>query len=714
VMKGKGHHPSLALIFFLLWIIPCIMIFFRYRKSGKNLKFISLSRLVSHSYFPLLILSLFTYNLYNYRIVNSPEVFEAANKYLPLMEFSRWGIVPIFEKFNSHVLSDFFFSAIYMFFNGMQGIEVELYDFLINVVNGLLYYYLFLFITRNAYIALFNVLFFPFYISLAPNQHPFMIIGIFVLWRMSSQEVSLKNYLVFFWTMIFLLIWKIDVGFACIFLLPLSWIFYTTFVSKQKPNLKLLLKAAVITAVISGILLFIIAFTGHFNILRRVRYVLGYLDSAQTYGYTFLGDSKAVSYKMLYYIFPVLIIIMLLILLARYREMNVSRKQRLAYLSIFMIIGYYIINFQRGLVRHCLYENNDGYLISFGYVILAFSPFIFFHRSKISTRFAGFCAISFFTLTNYKYPQIQSTESMYENLGGKIKKSELANVKEVENRVISTGNDKPWPDLVRFLSHNIREKETFIDFTDHPMLHFYTKKITPSFFFQNPICSHTDYLQEAYVNDLSHYDIPYVVYSKYDPKNQPEMGPNSFIHYKITEYINQHYHPYITTNNFHVWKRNGLERNDTTGENFQRDRSMAVVPEHVITDLPHTWGTYDKLVGKEKILFEAKKPITLKPGIADTISLPDGLDKSSGNTILLDIKFQAPKAEWMGIKLADISGKIEAGISFEIISSPNEEKYAVRVSSSYKWYQSPVKKLIIGTTSPQPVIINRFRITKAL
>jgi hypothetical protein len=713
VLKGKGNDPDLALIFLLLWIIPVLMIFFRYKKSKKDPGTISMFRLVSHSYFPLLILSLLTYNLYNYRIVNSPEAFEAANKYLPLMEFNRWGVVPILEKFNSHVLSDFFFSSIYVFFNGMQGMEMELYDFLVNVINGILYYYLFLFITRNAYIALFTVLFFPFYIALSPNQHAFMIIGIFAIWRLSAQKTSLKNYLLFFWTFIFLLIWKIDVGFACVFLLPISWIFYSLFVAKQKPDLKLLLKAAVVTAAICGVFVAIIALSRHIDVIRRARYVLGYLDSAQTYGYTFLGDANAVSYKMLYYVFPALIIITLLALMLRYREMNISRKQKLAYLSMFMIIVYYIINFQRGLVRHCLYENNDGYLVSFGYIILSFSPFIFFHRAKIYARFAGFCAISFFALTNYKHPQIHASESMYENLGNKLKRSELTHVAEVKDRVILVGDGKPWPDLVKFLSKNLGDKETFIDFTDHPMLHFYTQKITPSFFFQNPICSHTDYLQEAYVDDLKHYDIPYVVYSMYDSKNPPEIGPNSFMHYKITEYLNQHYHPYLTINNFNVWKRNGLERKDTEGEDLQADLSMAVIPEQVIVSLPHTWGTYDKVVDQEKVLFEAEKSITLHPRTEDTISLPDAIDKSSGNTVLFEAISPTEKVEWMGIKLIS-NGKTEAGISFEITASAASKKYAVRISSTYKWYQSPIKKLVISTTSPKPVIINNFRITKAL
>jgi hypothetical protein len=267
---------------------------------------------------------------------------------------------------------------------------------------------------------------------------------------------------------------------------------------------------------------------------------------------------------------------------------------------------------------------------------------------------------------------------------------------------------------VKFLSHNLKGKETFIDFTDHPMLHFYAQKITPSFFFQNPICSHTDYLQEAYVEDLKHYDIPYVVYSMYDPKNQPELGPNSFMHYKITEYLNQHYRPYLTINNFNVWKRNGLDRKDTEGENVQPDLSMAVIPEHVITSLPRIWGNYDKLVNEEKVLFEAEKSITLHPRSEDTISLPDALDKSSGNTILFEAVSSTKKPEWMGIKLISSEGRTEAGISFEIITSATGEKYAVRVSSSYKWYQSPVKKLIMSTTSSDPVTIKNFRITKAL
>jgi hypothetical protein len=215
------------------------------------------------------------------------------------------------------------------------------------------------------------------------------------------------------------------------------------------------------------------------------------------------------------------------------------------------------------------------------------------------------------------------------------------------------------------------------------------------------------------VDDLKHYDIPYVIYSMYDEKNPPEIGPNSFMHYKIAEYLNQHYRPHLTINNFNVWKRNGLDRNDKEGWDLQTDLSMAVTPEHVIVSLPHTWGSYDKLVNQEKVLFEAKKSITLNPHTEDTISLPDAIDKSSGNTVLFEAISPTEKVEWMGIKLIS-DGRTEAGISFEVNASATGEKYAVRVSSTYKWYQSPIKKIVISTTSPKPVIINNFRITKAL
>lgn len=709
-------HNEMEIPLFLSWLICysliALGIFFRIKKKKRitTIRNISISELISTTYFPLFIFSAYCYQLYQYSIPSSGEMFEAGNKYLPVMEFSKWGVVPILEKFNSHLLSDFFFSSIYSFFNGIHGNEIELYDFFTDAINGLLLYYLVFLLSRNAFIALYAALFCPFYLSLCPNEHTFMVFGILAFLKIYEKIPTLKNYLLFSSTLLFLILWKIDIGFASVFYLFALFFLHYFFLKKQQLDLKKLFISLSIIFALSVLIIAMVSIGRGFDPFEKFRAALNYLSSVQSYAYTVVGDSKQDAYQMHYFVFPVLVILILGILLFRSSKLNTSKKQRGAFIALTAICIYYLVNFQRGLVRHSLLEGIDTYASSFIYLILIGSLFVFLKMDH-TIRFITYGSLSLILITNYKYPKPNGSASVMEKTSEKTLSSVLTEARKINDRsgMQEMKNNK---NLVEFFNNNLGGDQTFLDFTDSPMLYYFSEKHTPSYFFQNPICSHNDFLQEYFLKDLAHYDIPYVLFSRTSGP-RTEHAPTHFLRYKIAEYIYQDYRPHLLVDGNRVWKKNSLNSGHPNTNEFLIKDDSEIYPDHILlTKLPHTWGTYDRKLKNETVLFNSDKKLAIPSGNSDSLSIPVDPDKTTGNHLVLHLNFNSDTAQTMRLILKDSLG-IESIIEFDLVPSENEEVYLIRVSSLYKWYSRKTEKIIFENKGKKSIQINRIQINKA-
>ena len=103
----------------------CIVAFIAWRKRGMRKNSLTslrnTSELVANRYFPMLVLGIACFTFYEPFITVSTEMFESGNRFLPLMEFQKYGVLPIIEKFNAHELSELFFGGIYAILNGLNG-----------------------------------------------------------------------------------------------------------------------------------------------------------------------------------------------------------------------------------------------------------------------------------------------------------------------------------------------------------------------------------------------------------------------------------------------------------------------------------------------------------------------------------------------------------------------------------------------------------------
>lgn len=785
-------------IYIVLFIIVLIWIFLRY-KIGKKKEMRSQKEIVARNYFPLLIFSLTAYLSYSYYTEYYDEIFESGNVYLPIMEHKLFGTLSPVEKLNTHLLSDYFFSYIYSFFNGLKINEITLYDFLLAPLSYTLYYFLVKYLTRNEYISLLCVLLFPFAEAILPEGFCFAVFGIFALIRLINQQQSLKNYLIYFSTLVFLLCWRIDLGYNCLLTMPVVLLYYHFFNEKNKIQWKLLFKAITIVGGFVIFLLGLFSLIRQINLFSKAAYIFNYCVSAQSYGYNSVGDTTLTNVKIHYFIFPVLVILLLVFVAIKFKELNNTKSRCAAQLSFLFICLFYLINFNRGLIRHSLFEGMDAFVSSFVYIILSASVFILFKKSSHFVKCLLFFGVAFFLVNTYRVPEPKGMKSIFERLVVKIKNTKNVSLASIKGRVSNAPEQKAerYSQFVDFIKKNTNTNETFLDFSNRPMLYFFTKKITPSYFYQTPLCIQNDFLQERYIEDLADYKTPYLLFQGLSDVGYDNIDgvPNSLRHYRMAEYFYNNYSPYVIVNNFCIWRNNKIKdsnKKDTiiryaasadssklkafikikpgksysvkllfshkekcnlvlvgNGNGISKEikdidetssyaildvkegeyqleilasenslERFFVIESDYIPDyfsertlmynfekLPYVWGTYDKKLLEEKVLFEKK--INAK----QAVSIPEKMDRTTGNTFIVSCKNNTAKVQKVILLFGNSKEKSKTRVGFDILPCDKEEKYAIRISSIYKWYSGKVNEVSIQAPDGG-LTVSKIQITK--
>ncbi len=785
VLKANGKSPTgQGLIYLTLFLALVASLFFRSRKKN----YFNLKDSVAKGYFPVLIFSFVSYTLYAYCTEYYDELFESGNVYLPLMENRLFGLIPTLEKLNTHLLSDYFLNALYAAFNGLKMHEIVLYEFLILSFSYLLFYYVIYYVSRNEFLAFFSMFLFPFAEAMAPSGSFMAVLGIFALYKICLTESRFKNYLFFAVMLLLLVIWRIDLAFSCIVALPFSLFYFHLRDKSFSINWRYLGLSFLL--VVGGTLLLIGALSLYrsVNFFSKFSYFLHYSMSAQSYGLRTMGWSNLPTYKMHYFIFPVLVGLVTVFLFIKYQPF--TKRLRLANLSMIYLCVFYFVSFNRGIIRHSLLESTDSFTSTVIYCILPGSVFFIFRKHSEVLKFVLFVALGFFLVINYRVPEPHNIKSPAEQLIEKLKNTTNVNLAHLKSRVLKAAPNSiaERDDFVAFIKTHTRADETYIDFSNRPMYHFFTQKETPAWFYQNPLCVRDDYLQDRFVNDLSNYKAPYLVFSGLNEQlyEWVDQVPNEVRHYRMVEYFYQHYKPYIIVDGLCLWRANEIALDNTidtvyragrasypvldpqkwtasikfnpqkkylikinylkrpgnvdvkaffptktlVGTSYLVSDTVAYCPlktkdlkaqsfvlevdngshliseltvmecdytpdfssekfyNHRLRQLPHIWGSYDKLLPAEKVLFQASDTVH-KPGELPAFYFPEKIDKTSGNTIIVTCSNSNKGIRYLNLSFAPKKGRLFTTMSFEALPSDKPEKYAFRVSSNYKWYSEP-------------------------
>lgn len=562
IFNQHGMHISPAPIFL---IGTGIILFLIYRLSKKSsLSFSDAKSQLSEQWIPWMLAGIVALVLY--KPVVTPEIdwFEDGNRILPLQQWFQFGKIPFLDTFSSHALSDWGWGALYSLLNGADPMGVFVYGFLLGPIVSVLIYFLILRLSDSPFIALFIALFYPYTDFLIPSYYHLVPLTAILLIRLSRNQ-SVKNYFLYFLLLLFMMVWRIDLGISNFIAgvggLLLVWYCVPDF-KIQMTSLK---KAALYTG-ISVVFIFCIALIiqGPTLLFSRLGEMTGYLNSLQAYGLKDLSSAANNKYYSLYFVMPVVVL-----MIAGYafykliRSEEISSPQALISVTIIFFSIFYISNLQRGLVRHTLAEQWDTALTSYGFLILVSPVFYRIRKNQsLAYSFFGFFALATIVVVNYKLDTPEGNRNNFYDAVVRYAQGPLpVKLSFTGDRTIEPGGyrDEKYGELDLWMKKNTADTSTFLDFSNTPMLYYFLNRKTPNYLCQIPHTAHNDVMQDYLLNELPAYDIPVTLFANYPQSYWDQLDgiPNALRHYKISEYIYSHYSPYAILNHHSVWAKKG-------------------------------------------------------------------------------------------------------------------------------------------------------------
>ncbi len=134
--------------------------------------------------------------------------------------------------------------------------------------------------------------------------------------------------------------------------------------------------------------------------------MLAYLSSSQSYGNIDLTFNKDFAYFVQYFIFPTAITFLFLYLIIFAKKSHYHNEiDKNTFVILVFLCVFYLVNFQRGLVRHSFVESWDTALSSYAFFILCGSIYIFFNKLSPSITFTFFVIISSLVIFSFKFPK---------------------------------------------------------------------------------------------------------------------------------------------------------------------------------------------------------------------------------------------------------------------------------------------------------------------
>lgn len=687
------HGMSSGIIFLILFSLVAAWKYFALRKASRIVP-ADLSEILFRKYFPVLAAGITAFALYSPVMVSHQEMFETANGVLPVQQFYEFGKIPFADIFSSHLLSDFFMNFIYVFLNGYSNFSFYGYDFLADVAAAIVIYYFLKEITGSGYWAFFVVLFYPFVALLIPAYVCFALLPILALLK-AVKVPSVKNYFTFLLLLFLLVLWRLDLGFAAV----IAAFTTTAFISVQRNEIYFeprKFAKAFFYSLIPFLVLFILFFAlrGK-DLFQAIGNALDYFSSAQSYGNVELSSTRDRIYYTLHFIFPFMILLLTGYTLYIFFTKSETKVRLLCIVLIFLAV-YYFANFQRGLVRHGLLEYWDVPLTSFAFLILIIGMLIYFSDRNIQTKFLWIMAVMTLLISEYKFPQPElNSNNLYHQAYLKMKHFPLIkpSAEKIDRMMVKDNFVKEnYEELKSFMDNYLMPEETFAHFSNTPMLYYYLHRENPHFFSQSPISYHSETLQQKYIDEIKRSNLKILLFSNYPATwfDNTDGVANSLRHYRIAEFLFQHYSPAFVLSKSYVWLRNDLplpEQMPVTKLDSVRDAAI-ISPEFNLGTLAYVWGNYDEKFLKSKhvttrVVTEKKEVIPNE--IEKKFSFAPVTNRLSSCYLLIRA---AKNSENKTEIVANYGrGKNKSGGFIFLLPETKMSDYIIRISSQYNWWQ---------------------------
>lgn len=559
IMNQRGIQFNLTGLYFLLMAGMVTFLYARLRHLAK----LSISTTLSRFFFPLFLTSFFAFAAYNPVATDYMEMFEMANPANSVMRFFVFNELPFIDFISSHLLYEQLPQYLYTWFNGYDGtLSFMTYGFYYLPLSGLLYYFFFRKLFQSGSWAFAVVLLVPFVPILLPTSFVLTLITLFLTYRLLVR-VSVRNgtYLLL-WTF-FLIFWRVDIAAGTLPALVVIGLLHLAKNRLASATLKAWLVPGLSIVAVVGItyLIWILSAADiHSGALRNLYSALWYFGGAQAHAVVRIAPTyQGPIFLVHHFVFPCLVVAMLIATAFKWVKTK-DRHQLFIATSILMLGLFYLFNAQRGLVRHGFIEGSDKHLSSFIYVLI---PLFLLQWRKWNYPVLLFVLSSSVLVLLGKHGSLEGYTSNLMALETLAEKQLNLDFSQKIQRCKRSEEVKPGVDkVVEFIDSQLREGQTFLDFSNTPMLYFYTQRAVPSYFNQSlqNIVTRGIQLHNRLDREDADYDIPLVVFSHY-PDNwwdNTDGVPNSIRYQNICKEIYQNYAPFQLVHGYQIWKRKDL------------------------------------------------------------------------------------------------------------------------------------------------------------
>lgn len=520
----------------------------------------------------------------------------------------------------------------------------------------------------------------------------------------------LKDFLLLGGWSAFLIVWKIDIGYANL-IAVLAFILFLLAWHRQKALLVNALKAVIYVALpIIGVVS-LIGFINDIDLILNTQKALSYFGADQAHGRPVLASSKNAIFYYHYYVFPV-VTLLICIGIGFYviNGRQFTDQSRLLITAILYLATFYFANASRGLIRHNFIENNDVFISSFFFLIVGLTSFFVLNERRWQPY------LSFFVVTTpvihvFSYPDSKNHPPLYQQFNSTFKsgpKVELTSLSEQENRMKADQEfaKEHYEGFSTFMDSNFSDDATFIDLSNTPMLYFYTKRPVPSYFNQYIQNIVTEFLQKQNLQYLQNFNVPVTVFSHHPETwwDHTDGVPNTIRYHLITNYVYKHYEPYRLIDQYYIWLQKSKQRDNHLPDKTVDSSIEFESQQHNLEDYPFILGNYDEL----------DNPDTLKswPERNNSDSLRLQLDKAINPYLnYLEIHLDNKEKTKATIQYME-EGNHLGSYTFQIKNKEGRKPYRIPLSSQYNWIKREKDCLKLKWESDQSIDIKKVQLIR--
>ncbi|OFY97869.1 MAG: hypothetical protein A3K10_12155 [Bacteroidetes bacterium RIFCSPLOWO2_12_FULL_31_6] len=651
--------------------------------------------------------ALFSYlllTIYHPIINQSLELFELANPAISQMKLFFFKEIPFVDFMSSHMFSEQFYGIIYNCIYGYRNsLSFLSYEFFYDILFYLITYVFLTRLFKNQFLSLLFLISFPFVADLFSIDLFFSIIIFFSIQRVLLNQ-NIKNYFFLLILLVLACFWRLDLGVSSL-LTSLLFFPLIIFVDKKKIVFPILLKTIGVFAIcLLVIVCFLMIIRTPEYILASIKTTLHYISAGQAHGYSIITNNFNQQFFIFHYLLPLfsLVFIFIGVYNLKTKETSLTTFQRFSLSASLFLFIIFLSNMQRGLVRHNFMENTDSFLSSTFYIATALFIVSFIKTNHINKLYISFLGLSFCLIIFIKYFPIDKNKTKLETLLTNSSLSNLSHVLDTPNLTEKVISDpeferKTYLDFKSFLNANLLPHQTFLDFSNTPMLYYYCNRRVPSFFCQNLQNTVDEFLQLDQLKRINPSTTPVIIYSNYSPNwwDNTDGVPNSMRQSLIAEYIYKNYSPYGIINNRSIWISKGL--------NFKWD-------VHQVDTIVNTPQTYHYKYAASTISnyihnYQKENYIQLGEGLLISIEKPDfscyeiSPKKETINGLYLRLIFNSifDKKE---IKV-DLFGDNGLIGTIKFNQKENENNYMFPISNHYLMYKNKLKYIQLTNQDAQ-------------